>query len=125
MTATPASQAVSTEALERFSESKWPGVLGEWSATAGSNSNWRTELVPEWEATVNGLRSSGESVSSMRQQRGILRAMGLVETPKMKFRTWLAFSAFAPPSANYDLFASRVKFTEAGLDLIEANGAVA
>lgn len=123
MAASPVFPSVTAEARERFSASKWPKVLGEWSAATEGNENWRTELAPEWEATINGLDDfPGESVASMVEQRGILKTMGLVETPKMKFRTWVGFSLFAPQGANWDLFASRVKFTEAGLDLIESAG---
>lgn len=118
--------AIPLETIERFSESKWPDVLSEWAGATVGNENWRTELVPDWEGAVNDpypLLMSGRSPSL--EQREILKAMGLVETPRMKFRTWFAFSLFAPPEADWDFFASRVKFTEAGLDLIESAGAVA
>jgi hypothetical protein len=109
------------EINNHFKQTEWPAIFGNWAIIAQGSEVPQKELFKQWQDQINGLDSifvEGRRAHVNSQGRDLLKAMGLVQVRKLPLRDKVGFALFAPAPADYDSFASRVEFTEAGVALL-------
>jgi hypothetical protein len=106
---------------DRFKQTEWPSIFGNWAVIAKGSEVPQKELFKQWQDQINGLDPlfvEGRAAYVNSEGRELLKAMGLVQVRKVPLRDKIGFALFAPEPADYDAFASRVEFTEPAIALL-------
>lgn len=106
---------------DEFKQTLWPLIFGNWAIIVKGSEVPKKELVKQWQNQINGLDPlfvEGRAAYVNAEGRELLKAMGLVQVRKVPLRDKIGFALFAPETADYDAFASRVEFTEPAIALL-------